>query len=89
MGENKMKWTKEWPKKSGNYWFYGWTSTFCLRQEKKALLYYIKILINGKTTITNCEGVLIWEHNGGYGLWRPVGEIELPEIEKPENKPEK
>lgn len=70
-----MNWKKEWPTKSGFYWFYGWA--FQLWKKHPRELYYVQVLkiSNGFLYITNGYDL---DKSEAEGRWQPVILPKLP-----------
>ena len=74
------KWTKEWPRKSGKYWFYGWLwgDTKDLNGKlKEPELEYVKVDKIPNSFMYVTHGAFIYKSEKHIGLWSP---IELPEL---------
>ena len=76
--EIKMRWFKEFPKKEGIYWFYGYR--FKGEEEKEFLFVKVRKISNGLMHVT--EGQFMGESETGEGLFCKAEYPEVPNEEK-------
>jgi hypothetical protein len=80
-----IEWTKEKPKKSGLYWFYGdiwWGSMNQSPEDFESELRIVKVEVWNKNITYICDGNFAYQ---GYGLYskEPIEIPVFPDIEKP------
>lgn len=82
-----MDWILEWPTDPGRYWFYGWRSTFGLRNSKPRM-HMVEVRTAGgpdrRFTMYVCDGGFIHQSEGGYGLWLSAVVPDSPQLERPD-----
>jgi hypothetical protein len=80
------EWTKEWPRKEGEYWFYGWlwgdTKNFD-GKPKDPQLEYVAVTKIPNSIVYVTQGALIYKSEKHIGLWSPIELPELPVLELP------
>jgi hypothetical protein len=79
------KWSKNFPTKAGNYWFYGWRfgksmDLFTKKPEKPELSFVeVHQVMNGLLFVT--RGHCLEKSEGTEGLWCKAILPELPELD--------
>ena len=72
----KVKWTTEWPKVAGRFWFYG------VRYKNSSngpSLYTVNVMISSNDhPVYVCEGQFLYKEEGAEGYFAPLEEPELP-----------
>jgi hypothetical protein len=79
------KWTTEWPKKEGLYWFCGWQTKYSLLHEEPRLEVF-RVMAAGQPDSRwfayICNGASVWESEGGKGYFLPINApTDLPDVE--------
>jgi len=75
----KTKWTKDWPKKKGHYWFYGWR--FKRQPGDEPGLFFVEVAISGnKVPIHITMGHFLYKEEGAEGMWSVPELPELPDL---------
>jgi hypothetical protein len=74
----KETWTKTWPKKAGNYWFYGWRFGKALHDPEPELS-FVEVFISGNNIpMVTTRGHFLSKEEGAEGLWIKANLPELP-----------
>jgi hypothetical protein len=75
----KNKWTKNWPVKEGQYWFYGWRFKHDNKEEPELSLVEVHISGN-KVPMHVTRGHFLYKEEGAEGLWSVATLPDLPKL---------
>lgn len=67
--KKKIEWSEEFPTEKGNYWFYGWTSSF-ENDETEPRMRFVKIIVldDGSLYVV-ADGQLMFKCEEPKGKW--------------------
>lgn len=75
------QWSKEWPTKSGWYWFCGWRARWLFDNKSIPVLSTVKVRISGNNhLIYICDGNFMFKEDGAIGFFLPLETPEVPEM---------